>query len=228
MRSKRLDLSLLLAVEALRSVNTFEARDSLYNVLQEWPGILSILHVPGSDIKSAEFSPDGKIVAGLCSAWDGGLVLWDVATRKRLADGPLGNLTHQLLRIRFSPDGKVIAAIYDRTKAGNASGASGVELWDVATRRLLSDERLNRGNYEVINVIFSPDSKTVAVAGDHGVALWNVARREPLAVELLTVKDGSFWSLAFSPDGKIIAAGLWNAALGNGVVLWDVATAKLR
>ncbi len=64
-RDKRFDRSLLLAVEALRAENTFEAREILYQDLQQRPGLSSFLHInEGGDVSLA-FSPDGKtIVAG--------------------------------------------------------------------------------------------------------------------------------------------------------------------
>ena len=44
-RNKRFDRSLLLAVEAVRTENTYEARESLYQALQQRPGLTSFLHV---------------------------------------------------------------------------------------------------------------------------------------------------------------------------------------
>ncbi len=43
-RDKKLDLSLLLAVEALQTDNTLEARNSLFDALRARPGLTSILH----------------------------------------------------------------------------------------------------------------------------------------------------------------------------------------
>src|SRR5262249_191030 len=45
-RNKNLARSLLMAVEAVRAANTFEARDSLFKALQDRPGLTSFLHVP--------------------------------------------------------------------------------------------------------------------------------------------------------------------------------------
>ena len=96
-RDRRFDRSLLLAVEAIRAGNTFEARESLYQALRERPGLASFLHVDEGSASSVAFSPDGKT-----SRPDtfvelrrpqrhvrGGVVLWDVAGCKRMGDGPL-------------------------------------------------------------------------------------------------------------------------------------------
>ena len=59
------------------------------------------------------------------------MVLWDVATRKRLADDPLPVKEGGVESVAFSPDGKTLAAGYRRR------GGGGVVLWDVAARKRL-------------------------------------------------------------------------------------------
>ena len=91
-RDKRFDRSLLLAVEAFQVENTLEARESLYNALQGRPGLTSFLHINEGDVRSVAFSPDGKTIAAGYNGNGvdgGGVVLWDVAARKRLVDEPL-------------------------------------------------------------------------------------------------------------------------------------------
>ena len=56
----------------------------------------------------------------------GGVVLWDVAARKRLADDPLAVKEGDVRSVAFSPDGKTIAAGY-----GVAAAAAG---WCCGTR----------------------------------------------------------------------------------------------
>ena len=68
-RNRRLDRSLLLAVEAVRTVetlgtvNSFEARESLFKALQDRPGLSSFLHIQEGSVRSVAFSPDGKTIA---------------------------------------------------------------------------------------------------------------------------------------------------------------------
>ena len=78
--------------------------------------------------RSVAFSPDGKTIAAGYSlvGGGGGVVLWDVAARKRLADEPLPVKEGDVTSVAFSPDGKTIAAGYD---VGGVGG--GVVLWDV-------------------------------------------------------------------------------------------------
>ena len=270
-RSKRLDRSLLLAVEALQTANTFEARDSLFKALQDRPGLRTFLHVEEGSVFDVAFSPDGKtIAAGYANVRGGGVVLWDLASASAWSDDPLPVKEGFVMGVAFSPDGKTIAAGY----AGIFG--SGVVLWDVAARKRLADDPLPVKEGFVMGVAFSPDGKTIAAGyrggRDGGVVLWDVAARkrlsdDPLPVKgamsvgwpsapterpsrldtvastaaawccgtwpaqapvgrPLPVKGGCASGVAFSPDGKTIAAGYRGVASGGGVVLWDVAGRK--
>ena len=111
-RDKRLDRSLLLAVEALKVENTLEARESLFRALRARPGLHSFLHTAEGDVHSVAFSPDGKTLAAGYVGGGGGVVLWDVATRKRLLEDPLPVHEGGVDSVAFSPDGKTLAAVY--------------------------------------------------------------------------------------------------------------------
>ncbi|MBV8268791.1 MAG: hypothetical protein JO252_20885, partial [Planctomycetaceae bacterium] len=171
-RNKSLDRSLLLAVEALRTEITLEARGSLYNALQDRPGLTSFLHVNEGDVRSMAFSPDGKTLA---AGYSGGVVLWDVAAGQRLGDEPLPVREGIVGGVAFSPDGKTLAAGY------SGFGVGGVVLWDVAAGQRLGDEPLPVREGDVGSVAFSPDGKTLAAGYSGGfgrvggVVLWDVA-----------------------------------------------------
>jgi len=82
------------------------------------------------------FSPDGKTLAagygvgvgGGRVGLVGGVVLWDVAARKRLADDPLPVKGGHVQSVAFSPDGKTLAAGYG---VGVGGGRGEAVLWDV-------------------------------------------------------------------------------------------------
>jgi hypothetical protein len=184
-RDKQLDRSLLLAVEAVRTENTLEAHESLYNALEDRPGLNSILRTDEPPVRGVAFSPDGKTVAAGYGVGGGGrVVLWDFAARKRLVDEPLLAKERRVGDVAFSPDGKTLAAGY----AGDLGGgdAGGVVLWDVAARKRLIDEPLpvNRSRPQfapsislpepVASPVFSPDGRTIASGYNGGVVLFDV------------------------------------------------------
>ena len=80
-------------------------------------------------VTSVAFSPDGKTLAAGYGVGGvgGGVVLWDAAARKRLADDPLPVKEGDVSSVAFSPDGKTLAAGY-----GVGVGGGGVVLWDAA------------------------------------------------------------------------------------------------
>ena len=126
------------------------------------------LQVKEGDVASIAFSPDGRTLAagfGLTLAVgfgfenSGGVVLWDVATRKRLGEDPLAPKLGEVSSVAFSPDGKALAAKH----------SAGMVLWDVATRKRLPQCPLVVGEAEFSSFAFSPDGKTLATG--HGKSL---------------------------------------------------------
>ncbi len=87
-----------------------------------------------ASLHGVAFSPEGKTIAagyGLHAAGGGGgVVLWDVAARKRLVDEPLPVKEGFVEGVAFSRDGKTLAAGYD--PGGGLSVGGGVVLWDFA------------------------------------------------------------------------------------------------
>ena len=63
-RPERLDLAMLLAVEAAKEGDTLEARGSLQRSLDARPEVVRFLHVPEGDVTSVAFGPEGQIAAG--------------------------------------------------------------------------------------------------------------------------------------------------------------------
>jgi Tol biopolymer transport system component len=232
-RDRNVELSLILAVEALRAENTFEARDCLFNAIRAKPGLRSVLQVKEGDVLCVAFSPDGKTVAaGYDLLGDpgggGGVVLWEMAGRKRLLDAPLEVKEGSVSSVAFSPDGRTILAGY-RGFVDTIVG--GVVLWDAAGRKRVVDAPLEVKEGWVSSVAFSPDGKTIAagyhlISDDGGVVLWDAAGRTRLVDAPLVVKEGDVLSVAFSPDGKTVAAGYslrGELGGGGGVVLWETA-----
>ncbi len=136
-------------------------------------------------VHGVAFSPDGKTLAAGISRGEGpagsfreggiGVVLWDVAARRRLADVPLPVKEGVVEDVAFSPDGGTLAAGFSGVGRG-----SGVVLWDVARARRLADVPLPVKEGGVYDVAFSPDGETLAAGFNgrgSGVVLWDAAAR---------------------------------------------------
>ena len=150
-----------------------------------------------------QFSPDGKTLF-VISGESGGLMLWDVATKKpRAFFGKVGILcTH----MDFSPDGKSLAMI-------DATGLSQFDPIAQTSRVLVRPEDLFEGP-PPSPVAFSPNGKLLATSDFPGkVKIWDAGSGKKTAT---MVGEGAILDLAFFPDGKTIAGA------ASGIYLWDV------
>jgi WD40 repeat protein len=149
-------------------------------------------------LRCVEFSPDGKVLAGV--DFHDHLEVWDVsAARLRAGLGLPSGAT----RVTFAPDSRTFAM---------ASNDGMVRLCRSADGRVLYT--LPGHTQPVFALAFSPTEPLLASGGYDGqVKVWDLSRRE----ERLMLRGPRKWlhGLAFSPDGKTLAAGYI-----DGVVLF--------
>jgi hypothetical protein len=146
--------------------------------------------------------------------WGDSAISWqDNATQTRTGDlngdGRLDVVIADGESIAISPDGKTLAL---------ASSGEGVRLLDTATGK---ERHRLQGEWEM--VVFSCDSKTLALASVFQVTLWDLgSAKSTAAIEVTGVNQ-----VAFSPDGKTIAVGI---VFGEeeGVRLYEVSTGRLK
>ena len=155
----------------------------------------------GSGSDSVAFNPAGTVLA--VGDYRGGVGLWDVASRHRLAAMNEGGSVNS---VAFSRDGKILAV-------GDTNGD--VTLWGVTSHKRIAT--LNESS-AVNSISFSQDGQILAVGDTAGhIGLWQLSSRQRIA----TVPDGStVGAVSFSPDGRTLASG---DGLGD-VNTWDLAS----
>jgi WD40 repeat protein len=168
---------------------------------------------------AAAFSPDGKrLVTARSGHKQPGsiprdspidLVLWDVATGKRLASVPGHGGT---IDVAFAPHGKSFATV---------DGSVSIRLWDAATCR--EWPRFTGHAGPVTALAFTPAGRGLfSSSADRTIRLWDTERPGERAV--LPGHENAVMSLSLTADGKTLASG----GLDGTVRLWDVATRKGR
>jgi uncharacterized delta-60 repeat protein len=205
LRDLNFHVSLLLGIEAFRSLDDNQSRGVLLDNLQAKPSLRKYLFGTESTVPSVAFSPDGKqLVSG-----GNPLLLWDIATQQPIGK-PLTGHKGYSQSVAFSPDGKTLAS---------GSDENTIILWDVTTQRPIG-QPLDGHSDRIYSVVFSPDGEILASGSwDDSIILWNVATQKPIGERLVGHTD-NVSSVAFSPDGKILASG----SLDTTIILWDVET----
>ena len=132
--------------------------------------------------------------------------LWDVRT---------GRLRATLLEQEDSgrPDAVALAFSSDGSILATAEN-SRLLLWDVQTRRVLSELAGYKGRIEVL--VFSPDS-AVLVSGcsDGTMYLWDVDTGTLMSV--IKAHQYRILTLKFSPDGATLVSG----GIDSTILVWD-------
>ena len=148
------------------------------------------LPVTEGGVTGVAFSPDGKTIAAGYGGFGrdgagGGVVLWDVATRKRLAGGPTPREGGPRQRRGLQPRRQD-----PRRRIQRRDARGGVVLWDVATRKRLADDSppRERGRRQSAwpSAPTARPSRPASAYGARrpasgGVVLWDVATRKRLA-----------------------------------------------
>ena len=220
-----LDLALLLSVEANRTADTLESRQSLLLALRHSPHLIAFLRGPQASVNGIAFSPDGRTLA---AGGERSIQLWDVSTRRPLG-APLMGHTEQVNCVAFSPDGTTLASGSgmdhvsgrpDDFAVGHADKA--IHLWDVRTRQALGSPLVPPSQPGIVpgfsgsveNLAFSPDGgKVVCGQGEE----WDVQTRRPSRRLPFVDSDPTF-----SPDGALAA----DEEDDGTVRLWDVAAGR--
>ncbi len=203
--------SALLALQALNTTDTIEARNALRQSLPE----LHLLHTIAAHKQApgVAYSPNRALIASI-ENFDGETKIWDANTYELLHTVP-GEPGAFAFDVAFSPDGK-LAATAITTK---------VILWEVASgQKLFSlDGELAEpiSTNVLVHIAFSPDGKRLAIANMDGKPrVFDLAAR----AEVLSFAGhtGPCEGIAYSPDGMKLAT----SDLTGMIKIWDAHTGE--
>jgi WD40 repeat protein/tRNA A-37 threonylcarbamoyl transferase component Bud32 len=217
-----LDLSLLLARQAVAIDDTAQTRGYLLDDLVRAPDVAGVMHGQDDILRAIAVSPDGKtlVVGDLYS----GLLFFDARTYERIGE-PLP-VTDWVESLAYSPDGQTIAF----------GGKGHIRLIDARTRQQLAAARVYKRGAQgdvgiVTRIVFTNDgSQLVAVmkgeSEDVSISLRSAAT---LAAIGPTIEPegfagafvGSFFAspgFALTPDGRSMVI----ASIDDHLVWWDI------
>jgi WD40 repeat protein len=159
------------------------------------------------EVKACTFTEDGKRVITLHD--NGEVRVWDAAAGKPIK--PVLQLPERGTR-HLAPDGKTLATV----------GYARLDLWDLATGKLLGTAKLG-GSETDVRLAFRADGQMLAVFGPDAGGHEEV---RVLAVPSLkvqaTFRQDRIRNLLFSPDGKTLLTMTGESPMK----LWDTTTGK--
>lgn len=176
-----------------------------------WGTLTTTLWGHSSKILKIAFSPYGNLLA--TASIDKVVVLWDLATRKKLGELVFYN---RVETIAFSSDGHLLACALNNDSRGWT-----IKLLDLTTGKETQMQNSVENVVSIYCIALSPDGKLLALLSSEAVTLWDPATGYPLRVLFYS---GNFASIAFSPYGKLLTAAsadgvfkLWNSHTGTEI-----------
>ena len=217
-----LDLSLLLARQAVAIDDSPHTRGYLLQDLLRSPAAIGVMHGPDADgagglVRAIAVSPDGKTLA---VGGQGGLLLFDARTFEQTGD--LRSVATFVESVAYSPDGRVLAVGAD----------DGVRLLDADTHEQIGATYVNGSGSRLA---FTRDgSRLVVVASldERPGAIWilDASTLEPVGAPIEPRNFEGQWfypywinpSVALSADGRTIVS----TSRDGRVIWWDLARRK--
>jgi WD40 repeat protein/class 3 adenylate cyclase len=199
--NQRVDLALLLGLEAERTSSTPEGRSVLLSGLQRSARVVQFLRGHEGPVSDVAFSRDGKLIASIGE--QGGTRLWDARTRRPVG-APLGQ------------SGDAVAFGPGTLLASGSSTAGTVQLWDARIRRAQGE--FDAGS-SITDLAFNPAGTLLAVVTDRGVLVWDLDGQRLVRGRFTGPTNRPATAVAFSADGRQLAV-----AFADTARVWNVRT----
>jgi WD40 repeat protein len=196
------------AIDANAGVVATASVDGTARIWQLHDGSLGSTLVHENEVRSVEFSPDGRLL--LTASWDGTARLWDVASGVEAAR--VEPKQGALISAKFSSDGSTFFTL----------GENGpLKIWQTCAAGVCT-ERASlplAGKGQVAR--FSPDGRWLAVATTEATTLWDPKTGSKTSL----LSDSRAWNfvLRFSPDSTLLAS----AGIGGELRVWNVSQLSL-
>lgn len=204
-RGANLDTALLLALQAVTLRDTFEARNTLFQLLQVNPNLKTFLHGHTDFVRAVDVNRDGTLLAS--GGQDATVRLWDLESYELVAtlEGHRGWVN----TVAFSPDGtQLLSGSHDDT----------IRVWNVETRALIGDP-LDMHTDEVWTVTWNAaGTRFASASADQTVRVWDAVTLEQIGE--FTAHTEAVFALAFDPTGTLLASG----GESGVILLWNTET----
>lgn len=219
-----LDLSLLLARQAVAIDDSPQTRGYLLATLRSRPAAIGIMHGDGSVLLGIAASPDGKTLAVLSSG--AGVLFFDARTYAQIGDPLLGTDCGEA-SIAYSPDGRTLAVAGDLVRLVDARThelVTKTAVDGVATRVAFTKD----GSQLV--VLVAPGTCTGLGAADAHITIRDAATLRPIGRSInpeafVGAYVGTWYAspqFALTSDGRSLITASEDGELAS----WDLRTRK--
>jgi hypothetical protein len=209
----RLDRALLLAVGAIQTRDTAEARNSLDKAINFQRHLRFVIRFDEGAISSTHISQDEKILV-VCydGVRDNGIVLFDIKTGRRLGKCSLTKQEGLPRAIAVQPNGQMLA-ISCRRDTDDDRGR--VFVFDITKNKILADYYLDVGGGDLA---FSGNGEILIVSGgafrEKCLVGWEMAKHKRISADFF-----SFFRLSVNLDGSAITTNYVDNRGNGGRVL---------